>query len=347
MENGITRAFSRSRLLPVFTALAIVGVVGVADYVTGYEITFSIFYLLAIVLAAWFVGRGFAICVSVLSVGVALAGDLAAGAVYSSRFVPAWNASITFAFYLLFVWLLASLKSFQQQLEEKVRERTSALTGEMIKRETLEKELLAVSEREQQRIGNDLHDSLCQHLTATALAGEVLEEKLSAKSLPEAADASHIIELVEEGIGMARSMARGLFPVQLVAEGLMSALEELARTTTEISKIDCSFESGHQILIYDADTATHLFRIAQETVRNAVKHSGAGHIVISFVEDQEKITLSVKDDGKGLPGSLPDKRGMGLQIMKHRASIIGASFDICSDERGTVVTCVLPLTDRR
>jgi low affinity Fe/Cu permease len=164
--------------------------VGIIDYLSGYELFFSVFYLLGIGLATWYMGRGYGLCLSVLSVAVWITGDLAAGARYSSSFIPIWNSTILLTFYFIVVWLLASLQSLHKGLEEQVRQRTLALTQEMAERERLEKEILEVSEREQRRIGRDLHDGLCQHLTGTALAGQVLRERLEAKSAPEAADAA-------------------------------------------------------------------------------------------------------------------------------------------------------------
>src|SRR6202007_3288204 len=113
--------------------------------------------------------------------------SLASGAVYSGPFVPAWNAGIILAFYLVVVWLLTRLRSSRQELEERVRRRTPALTEAIRRRVKIEREILEISEREQRRIGHDLHDSLCQHLTATALAGQVLVQKLAAKTLRAAA----------------------------------------------------------------------------------------------------------------------------------------------------------------
>ncbi len=182
----------RSRGTFISLALLLVVFVGVVDYLSGFETSFSIFYLLAIGLAAWFLGYGFASLISVLSVAVSLSGDMAKGAHYSSFFVLAWNTIILLSFYLVVVWLLSRLRSFHDYLETQVRQRTAALRDEIAERERLERELLEISEREQRRIGQDLHDGLCQHLTGATLAGQVLEEKLKALQLPVAADASHI-----------------------------------------------------------------------------------------------------------------------------------------------------------
>jgi signal transduction histidine kinase len=342
MPQFIKKLEHRSRRVFVAIALMTVAVIGTVDYFTGFETSFSVFYLLAIGLAAWFVGRGFAIFISILSVVVSLGGDLARGAHFSSPLVPAWNAIIAMAFYLVVVWLLTILRSLQQELEARVQQRTAALQEEIAERERLERELLEISEREQRRIGQDLHDSLCQHLTGTTLAVQVLEEKLAARNLPEAAEASQVIELVEEGINLSRKLAKGLHPVDLEADGLMLALEEYAATSSELFKVSCRFECDLPVLIHDTATAGHLFRIAQEAVGNAIKHGKARNILIRLDASEEATVLSVKDDGVGLPESRLKNRGMGLRIMAHRTSMIDGNFNVRRAETGgTLVTCEL------
>ena len=217
--------------------IGFLALIGIVDYLTGFEVFFSVFYLLAVSAGTWFVSRGFGLAISCLSASAWIAGDVAAGAHYSSSFIPVWNTAILLAFYFIVVWLLASLRALHRNLEIRVQERTQALTIEMGERERLEKEILEISEREQRRIGRDLHDSICQHLTATALAGQVLEEKLSARSIPEAADASKIVQLVEEGINLSRSLAHGILPVDLDSEGLVSAMQELCGGITRTGHI--------------------------------------------------------------------------------------------------------------
>ena len=330
---------SRSALIAV--SLSIVVLVGVIDYLTGYEISLSIFYLAPIALATWHVGRRFAWLVSALSVISWLAGDLAAGATYANRFVPIWNVVIAMAFYLVIVEVLANLRTLQDQLEARVAERTRDLTEEMHKREEAEKELLAAGERERRRIGQDLHDSLCQHLTATAMAGQVLGEKLAGRSLPEEADARRLVTLVEDGIVLARSLARGLAPVELEAEGLMAAFRDLATTTTGNFHIDCLFEAPHPVLVDDSTISTHLFRIAQEAVSNAIKHGRARRVTIGLSQEADDILLEVRDDGSGFREPPLNGQGMGLHIMRHRAAMIGAKLAIRRAPPGTVLSCRL------
>ena len=211
----------------------------------------------------------------------------------------------------------------------------------MARRERVERELLEISEREQRRIGHDLHDSLGQHLTGAALAAQVLEEKLALRSLPEAVDAGKVVEIVEEGIALSRKLAKGLHPIEMEADGLMQALEELAATSGELFKVSCRFECDSPVLIHDAATSSHLYRIAQEAVSNAVKHGKARNILIQLETLDAGIALRVKDDGGGLPDLPPKTAGMGLRIMAHRSSMIGATFQARRDDpAGTTVACV-------
>jgi signal transduction histidine kinase len=343
MFGWIRRLERQSRVLIVLATLLIVAGIGFVDYITGWELSFSVFYLLALGLATWFVGRGFAWFLSVLSVAVSLAGDLAAGERYSGRLVPWWNAAIVLVFYLVVVWLLARLRALYGELEERVRRRTAALTEEMAERKRLEQEILQISEREQRRIGHDLHDSLCQHFTATAMAGQVLTGRLEAKALPEAADAGKIVEMVEEGIDLARNLARGLHPVEMEAEGLMSAFQELADTITKGARILCVFECSSPVLIHDDAAATHLYRIAQEAVRNALRHGKAKRIDINLAERDGLMKLTVEDNGIGLPEGGPADNGLGIRIMAHRAAMIGGIVSIePAPTGGTMVTCRFP-----
>jgi len=343
MVEWLERLEQRSRPSLILAGLGILVVIGIVDYLTGFEMQFSVFYLLGVGLAAWFVGRGFGLMMSALSVLIWIGGDVAAGARYSNPLIPVWNALILMAFYFIVVWLLSSLRSFHRELEATVRQRTQALTQEMAERQRLEEEILRVSERERRSIGHDLHDSLCQHLTGTALAGQVLGERLAAKSLPEAADAGKVVGLVEEGITLARNLARGLYPVDVEAQGLMDAFEDLAASVTKTGRTHCVFECAAPVLIHDDAAATHLYRIAQEAVRNALQHGKPKRVGITLAERAGAVTLTVEDDGVGLPDTAQSSDGLGIRIMAHRAAIIGGSFAIePGPTGGTIVSCSIP-----
>ena len=329
----------------VLAGLSVLALIGVVDYLTGFELLFSVFYLLEVALAAWFVGRGFGLLMSVLSVIVWIGGDVAAGAHYSNLVVPIWNAVILMVFYFIVVWLLARLRLLHKDLEARVTERTRELRREMAERQRLEEEILEVSEREQRRIGHDLHDNLCQHLTATALAGQVLGERLAAKSLPEARDAGHVVALVEDGIDLARNLARGLYPVEMEAEGLMAAFQQLATNISKGAKIQCVFECDKPVLIHDDAVATHLYRITQEAISNAVRHGKPKRIGINLSEEHGQIKLAVEDDGIGVPEEMQAHGGLGIRIMAHRAAMIGGTFVVePAPTGGTIVSCSLKKT---
>lgn len=331
------------RPLIMLASLGLLAVIGVIDYVTGFEMLFSVFYLLSVGLATWYVGKWLGLAMSALSAGIWIGGDLAAGAHYSNSVIPIWNTLILMGFYFIVVWLLTHLRALHRELEARVQQRTEALTREIAGRERLEQELLRVSERERQRIGHDLHDSLCQHLTGTALAGQVLSERLESKGMPEARDAARVVELVEGGIELARNLARGLYLVEMDAEGLMAAFQEMAANLTRDARLQCTFECEAPVLLHEPAVATHLYRIAQEAVSNAIRHGNAKHIVISLSERGAVITLAVEDDGVGLPEDWQRNQGLGTRIMAYRASMIGGSLSVePALTGGTVVTCSLP-----
>jgi len=194
-------------------------------------------------------------------------------------------------------------------------------------RKRLEKEILEVTDREQRRIGQDLHDGLCQQLAGIELMSRVLEQRLAAKSKADSASAAEIAGHVREAIGHTRLLARGLSPVTLESEGLMAALQELAANTEKIFHIGCRFKCEPPVLVEDHAVATHLFRIAQEAVSNAIRHGRATQVLIQLREaSRGKIVLMVNDNGGGFPPTPPRQKGMGLQIMQSRAGMIGGTL---------------------
>jgi PAS domain S-box-containing protein len=210
-------------------------------------------------------------------------------------------------------------------------------------RKRLEKEILEVSGREQQRLGQELHDGLGQILTGVSYMCRVLHEQLLAKKLEEAETAEEITELVNQTINLTKVLARGFFPVELEENGIISALQELAESTETQFKIACHFLYNDTLFINDNSTALHLYRIAQEAVHNAVKHGEPENIYISLVPEGDKIVLTIRDDGTGFLPELRDNRGMGLRIMEYRANMIDGKIDISRDrKKGTIVTCFAP-----
>lgn len=307
-------------------ALGLVLVIGIADYAAGKNVSLSILYVLPVWIAAWYVGSAYAFALALLSVVIWISGDLATGMMFPDFLVGLWNGLVRLIFYALLLILFRRLKSLQEDLAKRVEDRAAALTHEIAERQRLERDLLEVSEREQRRIGQDLHDGLCQHLTGTALAAQVLAEKLVDGQPEEARDSQRIVDLIETAIVMARGMAKGLHPVEMGADGLMQALDEFTATTSEMFGIACRFECDSPVLVHAPAVATNLYRIAQEAVSNAIKHGRAKEIVVSLDNSEQGIKLMIADSGCGFPDPLPESQGMGLRIMANRARVIGATF---------------------
>jgi len=210
---------------------------------------------------------------------------------------------------------------------------------DITERRRLENQVLEISEWEQQRIGQDLHDSLSQQLAGIAYLGKVLEQRLAAKSMEEANDATEIISLIDDAITQTKGLARGLYPIRMEDIGLMNALGELARTVEKLFTVTCHFEYDTPVLIRDTINAIHLYRIVQEAVNNAIKHGRATEIVISFATDKGITSLTIWDNGVGFRKTHKDVKGMGISTMKYRANMVGASINIQSDKNGTKVSC--------
>jgi PAS domain S-box-containing protein len=207
----------------------------------------------------------------------------------------------------------------------------------------LQKEILEVSECEQRRIGRDLHDGLGQHLTALELLGQALVGRLKTAAPELVKPAQDITRHIRESITRTRLLSHNLSPVPFEADGLMLALSELAAGTRAMTGIPCRFVSARTVLLPDPNAATHLYRIAQEAVNNALKHSRAGRIGISLTEQDGSWKMSVTDDGRGFSAASEKRPGLGLRMMRYRAQLIGASLDIdAALDKGVRITCVLP-----
>jgi len=207
----------------------------------------------------------------------------------------------------------------------------------------LEREVLAISEAEQQRIGADLHDGLGQQLTGIACLASALSERLRSGGNPDGAAAEGIAQLVQDAISQTRALARGLSPVQVEHYGLQSALESLAYEVELLHKIECRFENDAATPVYDHAAAINLYRIAQEAINNALKHGQATKIKIELRLDPKRGRLSIRDDGQGFSTKRSKKGSLGLRIMGYRASLIGGTLEVSSRPRhGTVIACQFP-----
>jgi two-component system CheB/CheR fusion protein len=240
------------------------------------------------------------------------------------------------------------LRHARDQLEQRVLERTADLMATnnelertMHQRELLERELLEISERERRRIGQDLHDVVCQELTATALflksASKTAVDPTAGKTLDEAA------EIVNRNVAIARDLARGFQPTVLASGGLAAALRSLCKEASGRPGIHCTLKMPRAVRMRDETIALNLFRIAQEAMRNAISHSGGDEIIICVERERELIRLVVEDNGKGYR---PRKRskGLGVHIMEYRTNVLGGRFGIVPRPKGGArVVCEVPI----
>lgn len=243
-----------------------------------------------------------------------------------------------------------ALRILAAELEQRVEGRTAALRlanqtlqKEIKQRQTLEREVLEISEREQRRIGQDLHDGVGQSLAGISYLISAVQATLVGKAAVEVAELGRITRLIGETAHQVRDMARGLFPGEMKGR-LTDALQELAMHTQDVFGITCRFTGQASVRLVDANLTSQVFRIAQEAVSNAAKHSNAKEIEIGLSQQRGRITLTVHDSGSGFPKKAGKSAGMGRRIMKYRADLLGATLKIeCGRGRGTTVTCAIPL----
>jgi PAS domain S-box-containing protein len=215
------------------------------------------------------------------------------------------------------------------------------IARDITERKRLEREILEVSNREQRRIGHDLHDGVCQQLAGIAFMSSTLADELQEKGVGESTQAEQISLLINDVINQTRGVARGLFPVRLEENGLLSALEELASNASEMFKVNCRFASEEPPPSVDNAIGAHLYYIVLEAVGNAIKHGKAKNIMITLEPSDNRYLLTVKDDGIGFSQDDGKPAGMGIRIMQHRARVIGASLTLhCEPGSGTGITCV-------
>lgn len=212
------------------------------------------------------------------------------------------------------------------------------------RRVELEREVLAITERERQRLGQDLHDDLCQTLTGIGFRCDTLAQELSVTAMKSSAEAQNIARMIRDAAKHTRILARGLSPVSLQTDGLETALQELAARTKDLFRVDCRFRCRTPVDITDEAVGFHLYRIAQEAVSNAIKHGRPKRIDIELTRTDNEIVLGVSNDGRRFPRNARTNKGMGLRVMQYRAGVIGGTLVVQRDPKsGTAVVCTVRL----
>lgn len=200
----------------------------------------------------------------------------------------------------------------------------------------LERQVIAAGQDERSRIGQDLHDGLCSHLSGVELLSKALQQKLQKKVPEEAEQLGMIRGLIKDAIGKTSQLARGLYPVHLNEQGLEVALEELiSEVESAFKKIKCTLSFDFTEQEIDNNKVVNLYYIIREAVFNAAKHGDPKRITIDLMQNKGRYVVSVRDDGKGFEQKKP-KKGMGLHTMKYRAKAVGASLVVESGDEGGV-----------
>lgn len=331
--SSAASAKSQYPALILVGAVVFVSVIGYLDYKTSWEISFFALYLVPIFLVSLFCSRkcaiGFVVFCALMSYFVNLSSAPSA----QRQNLRSLNRIVGFVFGAVAgIALRTQREHFRSRLEAIERSRE------------LEHEIVRVSEREQRRIGQDLHDSICQNLAAIDCAAGLLKGKLEARAPDEARSAGEIQDLLRKTLIETRSLARGIFPVQVEKEGLAVAVEELAATVNRMQGATVNVEIEGEIALKDPEVAMHLYRIAQEAVSNAVRHAHARTITLSLQQTPAHITLAVKDNGHGIPDD--HEQGMGLRTIRYRTQLMEGQLTINSDPTiGTLVQCSVPLSN--
>ncbi|HEY3755574.1 MAG TPA: ATP-binding protein [Opitutaceae bacterium] len=319
---------------------SLVALVSVANHFTGQVISLTTCFLVPVTLATGWYGWRSGLVMIGSTILARLADDWW---LYAPKPVPLrswWVVLMSTIIFSFIVALLDALLVLHRELEAKVDERTNQLRESVVLRQRLEREILDAGARERSAIGRELHDELGQHLTATALAAQTLVLQLGER--PEAKKAKAIVRWIEEGTDKARKLARGLLLEEIEPQRLPKELRELALSAGR-GGIRSNFQHDGPTVGVDGPDCAHLFRIAQEAVGNALRHANPQGIDISLRSGEHELCLIVQDDGRGFAGPQGSGEGRGLQIMEHRARLIGATVTwVTAPGEGTKVICKLP-----
>lgn len=315
-------------------------VIGVLDVITGYKFRLLPFYAVPIFVLAWFCGKRWAIA------GALFSGLLWWCANSLNRdpdlhgWIEAWETSRHIGSFLIVALVGSALRTKSDSAAARI-----ALLEHSRR---LEREIVDISESEQRRIGQDLHDGLCQYLAALTCAATSLRDDLQNLHLQAEADtAGELARLLQDAVVQTRDLARGLVPAHVAHVGLVPALELLAQSVTRLQGVSCTFQFHGQAPNCDDRAAKHLYRIAQEAINNATRHGRAGNIGISLHAADHLVTFRVVDDGVGISDS-PSPNGMGLAIMRYRARLIGGELKIERGESGgTTISCTANTNSQR
>jgi signal transduction histidine kinase len=313
-------------------------VIAVLDFITDYRIRLLPLYAVPIFVLSWFCGNRLGIAVAFFTGAIWWSVNWANGDPDLHSGIAAWEVPRHVCFFFLVALVGAALRAKSDIATERI-----AL---LERSQYLERDIVNISEAEQRRIGQDLHDGLCQYLAGLTCAASSLRDDLEQLNLhAEAKNAGELSRLLRDAVVQTRDLARRLVPAHVSRLGLVLALESLAQSVTTLHGINCKFVSHAKSANCDEYTALHLYRIAQEAISNATRHGKAKNIAVTLAVKDHSITLDVLDDGVGFSES--DSDGMGLDIMRYRARLTGGHLTVDrGNVCGTKVSCVATINSR-
>jgi signal transduction histidine kinase len=328
------RPMSKSTAFTAATTTIVV--LGVIDVVTGYQVSMFIFYGVPIAAVAWFVDKKSAILMAIIAGLTWWWADQLSNHAYSSVALQVWETSVRYFFFLVSAITGALIKANYES--SKARIRLLELS------QKLEQEIVSISEEQQRCIGRDLHDGICQSLVALSYSASSLQKDLlTAGRVAEAAFVSDLANRLNEAAAQTRDLARGLIPAQIDNLGLVLALEELVASANHLLDVNCVFRGPRESEIFDHTVANHLYRIAQESINNSVRHGKAQRISVELKTDDQMAHLQVTDDGLGFDAARPNVQGLGLKTMHYRTRCMRGELDIhTAPGNGTAISCRIP-----
>ena len=333
----LVTAFQRQPRTWIFVeAASLLIPIAIYDYSTGYEVSLSILYCVPIILAAWYCDKKSGLLMALMAGITWWWADVQAGHPYLQSWLEGWEVFVRCGFFIITAIGTSAVKE--------QRDASASRIALLEYTQRLEREIIGISEREQERIGQDLHDGICQILAALSCSAASLKSDLEGHNLAaEAKVADELAGFLRDAVVQTRNLARGLVPVQMDEAGLASALEELTASATRLLGVRCVYESDGAPLIGDNVVATHLYRIAQEAINNATKHGKAANVLVSLSEERQGTTLRIADDGAGISKTANGNNGMGLGLMHYRARLVGGELGIEQPPTGgTIVSCEIP-----
>ncbi len=321
----------KSRLM--WQGIACLILVAVIDLVTSWKFSMFIFYCAPVYVISLHFPKRTAITFTLATVVVATAANYDT-IEFRGLAGFAWMAVNRLGGLLFVTGCGISFRSYRDEMLGRIEA--------MRRTQQLEREIVNAGERERERIGQDLHDGVCQTLAAIDCAIQCLKVDLESDQSPRIGLTAEIQKQLSLATQEARNMARSIYPVSISDDNLPDAIQDLATTMNSLFRGSIRVRSDEEVIVKDRDTATHLYRIAQEALSNAVRHANATRIDVDISQDDQGVTMSISDDGCG---SSIQKRpdGMGQHTMRYRANLIGARITMkTAPSRGTSVTCTVP-----